>query len=232
MDRREFNSLWVPALMVGMTAMNGNAATWQDLTQSEALQGMKEALRKGAASAVSQLGRRNGFWGNERVRIELPAQLQDAANWMRKLGQGDKVDDLVHTMNQAAEEAVPMAASMLEAAVRGMSAADAKKILQGGETSVTEFFAEKTRRPLGKKFEPIIKKTTQKHDLASKYNDVAGRAAGLGLVRQEDARIEDYVGRKALDGLYFMIGEEERKIRRNPVGAGSALLSKVFGNIR
>jgi len=121
---------------------------------------------------------------------------------------------------------------LLMGAVRSMSVGDAKKILGGGDTSVTAFFADKTRTPLSQKFLPVVTRSTEKVGLAGKYNQIAGKAAELGLVRREDASIQQYVTGQALDGLYFMIGEEERKIRRDPVGSGSAVLSKVFGALK
>ena len=128
--------------------------------------------------------------------------------------------------------AVPMAKDLLVGAVKSMSVTDAKKILAGGDTSVTGFFAEKTRDPLGVKFLPVVTKATEKVGLAAKYNQVAGKAAGMGLVKKEDANIQQYVTGKTLDGLYFMIGEEEKKIRQDPIGTGSAILKKVFGAIK
>jgi hypothetical protein len=151
---------------------------------------------------------------------------------LRTLGQGQQLDELVTAMNRAAEAAVPQARDLLLGAVRGMSVGDAKKILGGGDTSVTAFFADKTRTPLSQKFLPVVTRSTERVGLAAKYNQIAGKAAELGLVRREDASIQQYVTGKALDGLYFMIGEEERKIRRDPVGSGSALLSKVFGALK
>jgi hypothetical protein len=144
-------------------------------------------------------------------------------------GQQKKVDDLVTAMNRAAEAAVPEAQALLLAAVKAMSIQDAVKIVRGGNTSVTDFFADKTRAPLGEKFLPIVTQATDKVALAEKYNAVAGKATSLGLVKKEDASIQVYVTRKALDGLYLMIGEEERKIRADPVGTGSEILRKVFG---
>jgi hypothetical protein len=158
--------------------------------------------------------------------------LQDAEPTLRRFGQGGRLDELVTTMNRAAEEAVPMAQDLMLAAVRGMTVADGKKILDGGDTSVTSFFAEKTRVPLGQKFLPVVTRSTDRVGLAGQYNQIAGKAADFGLLRREDASIERYVTGKALDGLYLMIGEEERKIRRDPVGTGSALLSKVFGALK
>jgi hypothetical protein len=142
------------------------------------------------------------------------------------------VDELLVSMNRAAETAVPMAKDLLVGAVKSMSVSDAKKILSGGDTSVTGFFADKTREPLGVKFLPVVNKATEKVGLAAKYNRVAEKAQGMGLVKQEDANIQQYVTRKSLDGLYFMIGEEEKKIRQDPIGTGSAVLKKVFGALK
>src|SRR5213076_1413430 len=143
-----------------------------------------------------------------------------------------QVEELEVAMNRAAENAVPLAKRLLIDAVHNMSVGDAKRILTGGDTSVTQFFADKTREPLGGQFLPVVKQATAKVGLAQKYDRIAGQGVTLGLVKQEDASIDHYVTRKALDGLYLMIGEEEKKIRRDPVGTGSALLGKVFGALR
>ena len=132
-------------------------------------------------------------------------------------------------MNRAAEAAVPEAKALLISAVKSMSVGDARAIIGGGADSVTRFFAAKTRAPLGTRFLPIVQRETARVDLAARFNAVAGKAAGMGLVKGDDANIERYVTTKALDGLYFMIGEEEKKIRSDPVGTGSAILAKVFG---
>lgn len=203
-----------------------------DLTQTQAAQGLRAALEKGALVAVDTLGQVNGFMGNEKVRIALPGYLQDAAKLLRSLGQGGRLDELIAAMNQAAEASVPLAKGMLLGAVKTMSVQDAKNILAGGETSVTQFFADKTRSALGQKFLPVVTKTTARVDLANKYNQIVGKAASLGLIKGDQVTIEQYVTSKALDGLYVMIGEEEKKIRQNPVASGSALLQKVFGAIR
>jgi hypothetical protein len=206
-----------------------SALSLADLTGGEASQGVRAALEKGALAAVSQLGRSDGFLGNDKVRIPLPGHLEDAAKLLRTFGQGQRVDELVAAMNRAAEQAVPLAKDMLVGAVKTMNVADAKKILTGGDTSATQFFSEKTRSPLSVKFLPVVTKATEKVGLAEKYNQLASKAAGLGLVKAEDASIQQYVTRKALDGLYTVIGEEEKKIRQDPVGSGSAILKKVFG---
>lgn len=202
------------------------------LTEGEAAKGLKAALDTGASAAVKLLGAPDGFLGNPKVRIELPGYLRDAAKLLKAMGRRQEVEDLEVAMNRAAENAVPLAKKLLTDAVRNMSVGDAKRILTGGETSVTQFFADKTRESLSGQFLPVVKEATAKVGLARKYDRLAGQGAQLGLVRKEDASIDQYVTRKALDGLYFMIGEEEKRIRRDPVGTGSALLGKVFGALR
>lgn len=199
------------------------------LSETDAAGGVREALRRGAEAAVANLGRTDGFLGNTAVRIPLPGALEDAAKLMRTFGQGKRVDELVTAMNRAAEAAVPQARTLLVDTVKSISVEDALKIVKGGDTSVTDFFQRKTRAPLSTQFLPIVTEATEKVALADKYNRVAAKAQGMGLVKGEDANIQQYVTRKALDGLYWMIGEEEKKIRRDPVGTGSALLKKVFG---
>ncbi|MCA0243724.1 MAG: DUF4197 domain-containing protein [Proteobacteria bacterium] len=199
------------------------------LSETDAAGGVREALARGAEAAVAQLGRTDGFLGNPRLRIPLPGYLNDAAKLMRKLGQGERVDALETAMNRAAEAAVPAARTLLVQTVKAISVEDALRIVSGGETSVTTFFATKTREPLTAKFLPIVTRETEKVRLADKYNAVAGKAAGFGLLKDKDANLQQYVTAKALDGLYAVIGEEEKKIRRDPVGTGSAILRKVFG---
>ena len=234
MDRRQFNSVSIPALatLVALTHRHALALSLGDLTNAEASKGLKTALEQGALAAIGLLGKTDGFLLNDKVRIPLPGFLEGAANLLRMLGQGGRIDELVTSMNRAAEAAVPQARDMLVGAVKSMNVDDAKKILGGGETSVTGFFAEKTRAPLGTKFLPIVTKATEKVGLANQYNDIAGKAAGLGLMSRDDANIQQYVTGKSLDGLYFMIGEEERKIRQDPIGTGSAILKKVFGVLK
>jgi hypothetical protein len=198
-------------------------------SESDAARGIRVALERGALAAVALLGKTDGFLGNPRVRIPLPGYLEDAADLLRKLGQGRRVDELVISMNRAAERAVPEARTLLVQAAKSITVEDALRIVRGSDTSVTEYFAGKTRAPIGEKFLPIVTRATERVALAAKYNAVAERASRFGLVRSEDANLQQHVTAKALDGLYLMIGEEERKIRRDPVATGSAILRKVFG---
>lgn len=234
MNRRSFNLFCCSSVGAAAALLNVNAYALQltDLSNAQAAQGLKAALDKGARVAVATLGRPDGFLGDARVRIALPEYLDKASGLLRMMGQGDRLDSLLSAMNRAAESAVPLAKDMLVGAVKSMNVQDAKAILSGGETSVTQFFVDKTRVPLGDKFLPIVKKTTERVNLAEKYNQVVGKAASTGLLKGDAVTIERYVTAKALDGLYFMIGEEEKKIRQDPVATGSALLKKVFGALR
>lgn len=199
------------------------------LSQTDAASGMRAALERGAVSAVGLLGRADGFLGNPKVRIPLPKFLDEAAKLLRATGQGRRVDELEVSMNRAAELAVLEAKPILVQAAKSVSADDAVRIVRGGDTSVTDYFAGKTRSPLSEKFLPIVTRATQRVSLTDKYNALAGRATKLGFMKPEDANLQRYVTGKALDGLFLMIGDEERKIRQDPVGTGSAILRKVFG---
>ena len=225
MRRRQFTTTMVSAPALGFAGWASAFA----LSEGDAAAGVRAALERGAYSAVSLLGRNDGFFGNPSVRIELPGFLHDAAKLLKFTGQGRRVDELVVAMNRAAEAAMPEAKALLIGAVKSMSVEDALRIVRGGDTSVTQFFSTKTRAPIGQKFLPVVGRATEKVALAQKYDAVAGKAAGMGLLNKEEADLKGYVTGKALDGLYFMIGEEEKKIRRDPVRTGSAILKKVFG---
>jgi uncharacterized protein DUF4197 len=231
MQRRQFTPALV-ALLFARTAgvaLLGACASAFALDETEAAAGVRAALERGADSAVALLGRPGGFLDNPQVRIPLPGALKSAASMLRAIGQQRRVDDLVNSMNRAAEQAVPAARPLLLNAVHAMSVEDAVRIVRGGDTSVTDFFAAKTRAPLGERFLPIVTAETRKVSLAEKYNAIAGKGSAFGLVKPEDANVEQYVTRKALDGLFLMIGQEEKKIRADPVGTGSAILKAVFG---
>ncbi len=200
------------------------------LSEGDAAVGVRAALERGALAAVALLGRADGFMGNPLVRIPLPGILNDAVKLLKATGQGKKLDELVLAMNRAAEAAVPVAGPIFVSTVKSISIEDALKVVRGGGTSVTDFFANKTRAPLGDKFLPIVTQATEKQSLAARYNAVAAKAAGLGLLKGDDVNIQQYVTARALDGLFKMIGEEEKKIRADPVKTGSAILKKVFGS--
>ena len=200
-----------------------------DLTDKDASGGLKEALVQGASRAVGQLGTAGGFMHNTKVKIGLPDSLAPLEGGLRAMGRGKDVDALVANMNEAAEQAVPKAKALLVEAVKKMSVDDAKRILSGGDDAGTQYFREKTFTQLTESFLPTVRETTGKLALADQYNKLAGKAGAFGLVKGDDLKIENYVTRKALDGLYLMIAEEERAIRKDPVGAAGNLAKKAFG---
>jgi hypothetical protein len=221
MDRREFT--------VAVLGLAGAGAARAAVSETEAATGIRAALERGALAAVGQLGRTDGFLGNPLVRIALPGHLNEAAKLMRALGQGRKVDELITAMNRAAEAAMPEARTLFVSTVKAISVEDALKVVRGGATSVTDFFAAKTRAPLSERFLPVVTKATEKVQLADRYNAVAAKAAGLGLLKGDEANVQKYVTARALDGLFVMVAEEEKRIRDNPLQTGSAILAKVFG---
>ena len=224
MDRREFT-----AAVLMLSPLSSTFGAGASVAENEAASGIRLALERGALAAVGQLGRTDGFLGNPQVRIPLPGYLDGAAKLLRTLGQGRQVDDLITAMNRAAEAAMPEARTLFVSTVKAISVEDALKIVRGGSTSATEFFAAKTRGPLSERFWPIVTRATEKVQLAERYNAVATKAAGLGLVRIEDVNVQQYVTRRALDGLFLMVAEEEKRIRADPLKTGSAILAKVFG---
>lgn len=218
------------ALAAGLFfAANVLALDLTGVSQQEAGSGLKETLNLASEAAVDKLGAKDGFLKNPKVRIPLPDGLKHAESAMKLMGKGDDFDKLEVSINRAAEAAMPEARQLLIDAVKGMSVQDAKAILTGGDDAVTKFFRRKTEKPLTEKFLPIVKKTTDQVGLAKQYNSLAGQASSLGLVKKEDGKIENYVTREALDGLFLILAEEEKAIRKDPVGTGSALLKKIFG---
>ncbi len=210
------------------------ASTGQDAGQLKATEinsGIKEALSRGAEAAVSQLGRPDGFMGSDALRIPLPPSLQKAEKIMRAMGMGKQADELILSMNRAAEAAVPEAKALLVKSVKEMTLEDARGILTGGDTSATDFFRRKTEAALTGRFGPIVKRATDRVGLAQQYDKYAGAAARFGAIDKNQATVEQYVTQQALDRLYKVIGAQERALRAHPLQAGSALLRKVFGAV-
>jgi hypothetical protein len=210
----------------------GALAQLEGISRQDATSALRTALEKGSVNAVANLGRVDGFLGNPAVRIPLPDSAQRAERVLRRVGMGHYADELVVTLNRAAETAVPEARSLFVQAVKKMSVQDAKGIITGGETAGTEYFRRATRGQLHERFLPIVQRATARVELAQKYDQYAGRAAAVGLLKKEDADLDQYVTEKALDGLYLMVAEEEKKIRKDPLAAGSSIIRKVFGALQ
>ncbi len=216
----------VSALLIGAQAL---ASGLDALSTKDTSSGLKEALLRGADLAVSQLGKADGFMGDARVRIPLPDSLRAAEKMMRRFGMKKQTDELIETMNRAAESAVVEAKPILLDAVRNMGFNDAKGILTGGDDAATQYFKRTTSGAIGERFLPIVKQATARVQLADQYNRYAGQAARLGLLDEQNANLDRYVTQKALDGLFLMIAEQEKAIRKDPIGTGSKLLQTVFG---
>lgn len=221
------------AAMVVKTSTVPTTSSNTPLTDNEITGGLKEALFNGIKFAVNQLGRENGFLGDERVKIPLPKNLQNVEKALRFAGQGKMVDDFVTAMNRAAEKAVPVAIDVFMDAIRQMTFNDVRQILfSGQDDAATQFFRRTSEETLRNKFRPIVEKFTNEVGVTQKYKDMMGRYGFVGkLFGQDTTDLDGYVTQKALDGLFFMVAEEEKKIRKDPIGRTTDLLKKVFGGI-
>ena len=191
--------------------------------------GIKEALAVGTENAVKSLGRESGYFANQAVKILLPSSVQKLADVARKAGFQQQVDELILTMNRAAEKAAPLAAAHFANAIRSMGIQDVQTILKGGDTAATTFFERKTRDPLFAAFKPSVGKTVEQAGATRAYKGLMERVERLPLVGRQKFDLDDHVTNKALDGLFYMVGEEEKKIRRNPLARTSSVLKAVFG---
>lgn len=216
------------------TDQNRNYGTRANISDFDIAKGLKEALFQGVRNAVGNLGRRDGFLGNERVRIPLPDSLKKTERTLRFLGQGEKVDEFVESMNHAAEKAVPVAADIFFDSVRQMSFNDARNILfSRQDDAATQFFRRTSENRLRHEFRPIVEDFTQQVGVTQKYKDLMGRYGFLGrFIGQDASDIDGYITEKALDGLFLMMADEERRIRRDPIGRTTDILRTVFGILR
>ncbi|CAN5127127.1 DUF4197 domain-containing protein [soil metagenome] len=220
------------AALASSAALPAFAVDLSSLSNSDASSGLRTALGQGIDLAVSQLGAPGGFLNDPKVAIPLPPALAKADKALRLMGKGDQADELKTAMNHAAESAVSEAQPIFKAALSNMSVSDAKAILTGGDDAGTQYFKRTTSTDLTAKFKPIVANATRKVQLASLYNQYAGQASSLGLVKSKDADVDSYVTGKALDGLFSRIAEKEKEIRQDPVGQSSAILKKVFGALK
>jgi hypothetical protein len=207
------------------------AAASGALSNEEASAGVKQALARSAAVAVDKLGAANGFLDNPKVRIPLPGALQKVEGIMRTFGAGKHADNLITTMNRAAEMAAAEGRPLLLGAIEKMPVEDAAKIVAGGNNAATEYFRNTMSEALAQEFLPIVKNATDQAGLLKKYKEFANKGVKFGLVAGKDVDVENYVTQKTLDGLYLVMAEEERTIRRDPMGQANQLLQTVFGTL-
>ena len=191
--------------------------------------GIKEALAVGTERAVNGLAKVNGYFGNEAVKILMPSSIQKVADVARMAGYQKQVDEFILSMNRAAEAAVPLAASYFGDAIRDMTLEDVRGILTGGDTAATDFFKRKTRDKLYGAFKPIVSEKVDEVGATRAYKDMMGRYESMPLMGGQSLDLDDYVTDKSLDGLFYMVGQEEKKIRTNPAARTTDLLKTVFG---
>ncbi|CAH1904024.1 conserved exported hypothetical protein [Candidatus Nitrotoga sp. HW29] len=209
-----------------------SATNLANFSNNDQVSSLKQALIQGAETAVASLSKENGYLGNNKVRIPLPESLQKADSLLRKFGMGKYADDLTTSINRAAETAVPEAKDLLVGAVNKMTVDDAKSILTGGSDAATQYFRKNTEAALAGKFKPVVATSIQKVKLAETYDQFAEKGVQFGLVDKRDTKMDDYITRKAMDGLFVMMAEQEKAIRANPLEATGNLAKKIFSAIK
>jgi len=199
------------------------------LSDEKVIAGLKEALQVGTANTVNLTGKVDGYFRNEAIKILMPEKLQTLEKGLRAVGYGPQVDEFVLSMNRAAEHAAPQAKAIFWDAIKAMSFEDARKILGGNETAATDFFREKTTDRLTGAFKPIVGKSMNEVGVTRQYKDLVGRFQVLPFVKTESFDLDHYVTDKSLGGLFYVLGQEERKIRTDPAARVTDLLKEVFG---
>jgi len=236
---------WLEALGLGKTSTNAPAATaLSALSQDQMVSGLREALGKGLQHAITTIGHEGGFLTNLNVKIPLPEKLQTVEKTLRALKQDKLADDFVTTMNHAAEQAVPEAASVFGDAVKHMTIDDAKSILTGQPDAATQFFRRTTQTNLYARFLPIVQQATARTGVTAAYKTMMAKVSGGGgalggtlsglagsYLGADALDVDAYVTNRTLDGLFKIVAEEEKSIRENPVARTTDLMQKVFSAV-
>ena len=210
--------------------LGGGKASPGGQGDAQLVSGLKEALSVGTANAVSATSKVDGYFANQAIRILMPDKVRKVADVLGKVGYRGEVDEFVLSMNRAAEKAAPRAKVYFVEAIREMTFEDARKILDGGDTAATEYFRGKTQKKLYDDFRPVVSASMDEVGVTRSYKNMVGRYADLPLVRKpESVDLDHHVTTKALDGLFYMLGQEEKKIRTDPAARVTELLKTVFG---
>ena len=199
-----------------------------ELNDAKIGSGLKEALKVGTENTVKLTGRTDGYFMNQAIKILMPEKLQTLEKGLRLVGYGPQVDEFVLSMNRAAERAAPQAKQIFWDAIAEMTFDDAEKILKGSDTAATEYFRNKTSEKLMTAFRPVVDRSMSEFNVTRQYKDLVGRYQAIPFVKTEALDIDGYVVGKSLDGLFHVLGEEERKIRTNPAARVTDLLKEVF----
>jgi hypothetical protein len=229
MSVRVFALSLLAGLIIGVTVEASNRVESAEPGDAKTAAGLKEALQIGAGNAVSLTGQVDGYFKNQAIKILMPKQLQSLEKGLRAVGYGPQVDEFVLSMNRAAEKAAPQAKEIFAGAIGEITFADARQILTGGDTAATDYFKAKTTDKLTAAFRPAVEKTINETGVTRQYKELVGRFKAIPFAKSQSFDIDQYVVSKALDGLFHVLGEEERKIRKNPAARVTSLLKDVFG---
>lgn len=204
------------------------SGTGAGLSDAKIGSGLKDALKVGTENAVNLTGRADGYFANQAIKILMPQKLRTLDSGLRAVGYGPKVDEFVLSMNRAAEQAAPHAKKIFWDAVGEMTFDDARKILNGPQTAATDYFKAKTTDKLTAAFRPIVDQSMSQVGVTRQYKELVGRAQAIPFMKMESLDLDSYVTGKALDGLFYVVGQEEIKIRTNPAARTTDLLKEVF----
>ncbi|NIO03797.1 MAG: DUF4197 family protein [Proteobacteria bacterium] len=209
----------------------GKILKGEELSESKIIEGLKEALTIGTGNAVSNVSQLDGYLKNPKIHIPLPENVQKVEKILRTVGYGSKVDAFELSMNRAAERAAPEAKALFVGAIKEMTISDARKILQGRDNEATLYFEDKTRGRLYELFEPIVHTAMSKVGVTRSYQELDAKVRTIPFADELSFDLDEYVTNKGLDGLFFMVAEEERKIRQDPVARVTDILKEVFGSV-
>lgn len=200
------------------------------ISTDEMIQGLKEALTIGTQNAVATVSKADGYYNNPDIKIPLPEEIEKAGKYLRLAGYGPKVDEFEQSMNRAAEQAAPEAKQIFLGAVKEMKIQDAQKILDGPDNAATSYFKDKTYTRLQEIFKPIVTDTMGQVGVTRQFQDINNKLSSIPLADKASVDLDQYVTDKSLDGLFFMLAEEEKKIRQDPAARVTDILKKVFGS--
>lgn len=203
-----------------------------ELSDSKVASGLKEALQVGADNSVKLTGKTDGYFGNEAIKILMPSNLRPLEKGLRAIGFGRKIDEFVLSMNRSAEAAAPAAKKIFGDAILAMSFDDARKILSGGDTAATDYFKSKTTEQLTSAFQPVVEKTMGDNGVTQQYKALTDQYQSIPFAKSQNFDINKYVVAKALEGLFYELADQERKIRKDPAARTTSLLKEVFGQSR
>jgi hypothetical protein len=218
------------AQFLRIPGFGGKAKTAAGLNDATIGSGLKEALSVGTQRAVRLVAKPGGYFDNEAIKILVPQNLRTVEKVLRGLGQGARVDEFVASMNHAAESAAPEAETIFAEAVTEMTIDDARKLLNGGDTSITDYFKSKTSARLATAFRPHVEAAMSRNGVTQQYQGLVGQVPWISFGNGSSMDIDTYVVNKALDGLFYMLGQQEKEIRTNPAARSTALLKQVFGH--